>query len=80
MLRIGSPLGIEEIAGEPSTGDGALYDPFLGDVPKIMGDAAGTVRAADTLQFGTRNALCVILYLDLHRLTDTRPARRTAPA
>ncbi|KAH9921901.1 uncharacterized protein B0H18DRAFT_1086033 [Fomitopsis serialis] len=57
IMSFGSPLGTEEIAGEPSTGDGALYDPFYGDVPTILGDEGGVVRAADAMQFGTRNAL-----------------------
>ncbi|KAI0080817.1 hypothetical protein K474DRAFT_1636767 [Panus rudis PR-1116 ss-1] len=57
LLTIGSPLGIEEMAGEVSTGDGNLYNPFAGDVPEIMDDTAGLVRAVDALQFGTRNAL-----------------------
>ncbi|TFK55529.1 composite domain of metallo-dependent hydrolase [Heliocybe sulcata] len=57
LMTYGSPLGIEEIASEPSTGNGALYDPFFVDVPKILGDTAGITRAADALQFGTRNAL-----------------------
>lgn len=69
MLLSGSPLGLEEIQGEPSTGDGAPYDPFQADVPAVMGDVAGVLRAADALQFGTRNALYVT-YLP-HRTTLT---------
>ncbi|KZT29292.1 hypothetical protein NEOLEDRAFT_1085063 [Neolentinus lepideus HHB14362 ss-1] len=57
LMSYGSPLGIEEIAGEPSTGNGALYDPFTGNTPKILGDTAGVTRAVDALQFRTRNAL-----------------------
>ncbi|TFY54437.1 hypothetical protein EVJ58_g8865 [Rhodofomes roseus] len=57
LMSFGSPIGIEEIAGEPSTGDGLLYDPFLSDAPGILDDKGGMVRAADALQFGTRNAL-----------------------
>ncbi|TDL29918.1 hypothetical protein BD410DRAFT_823894 [Rickenella mellea] len=49
--------GLEEIAGEPSTGDGVPYDPLLGDVPSILDDSAQALRAVDALQFGTRNAL-----------------------
>lgn len=59
MMSFGSPLGIEEIAGESSTGDGSLYDPFRGDVPGILGDESGVVRAVDALKFETRNALYV---------------------
>ncbi|OCH94307.1 hypothetical protein OBBRIDRAFT_789441 [Obba rivulosa] len=57
LISYGSPLGIEEIAGEISTGDGELSDPFRGDVPRILGDSGGLLRAEDSLQFGTRNAL-----------------------
>ncbi|PSR73697.1 hypothetical protein PHLCEN_2v10616 [Hermanssonia centrifuga] len=57
LMTFGSPLGIEEIAGELSTGDGLLYDAYRGDIPSIVGDVGGVVRAVDALQFGTRNAL-----------------------
>ncbi|EGO27865.1 hypothetical protein SERLADRAFT_360423 [Serpula lacrymans var. lacrymans S7.9] len=57
LMSYGSPLGLEEIAGEPSTGNGPLHDSFLADVPSILGDAGGLVRAVDALQFSTRNAL-----------------------
>lgn len=57
LLTFGSPLGIEEIAGELSTGDGLTYDPYVQDIPNILNDVGGVVRAADALQFGTRNAL-----------------------
>jgi hypothetical protein len=57
LMTFGSPLGIEEITQEPSTGDGFLYQPYSGDTPKILHDTAAVVRAVDALQFGTRNAL-----------------------
>ena len=57
LMTFGSPLGIEEITQEQSTGDGLLYDPFSGNTPKILHDTAAVVRAVDALQFGTRNAL-----------------------
>ncbi|KZT06435.1 composite domain of metallo-dependent hydrolase [Laetiporus sulphureus 93-53] len=57
FMSFGSTLGVEEISAEPSTGDGALYNPLLSDLPEILGDRGGLVRAADALQFGTRNAL-----------------------
>ena len=80
LMSFGSPLGIEEIAGESSTGDGSLYDPFHGDVPNILGDKGGVVRAVDALKFETRNALYVsepslLLHPDLTRLW-TRLAHR----
>ncbi|TCD67498.1 hypothetical protein EIP91_012303 [Steccherinum ochraceum] len=57
FLTFGSPLGIDEIDSEPSTGNGPLHNPFVKDVPKIVGDPAGLIRASDALQFQTRNAL-----------------------
>jgi hypothetical protein len=57
LMSFGSPLGLEEIAGEPSTGDGVRYNALVNDIPRILGDAGGVVRAVDALQFGTRNAL-----------------------
>ena len=59
FMTFGSPLGVEEIAEEPSTGDGGAYDAFSADIPLVLGDVGGVVRAADALQFGTRNSLCV---------------------
>ena len=63
LLTFGSPLGIEEIAGEATTGDGLTYDPYVADVPEILNDVGGIVRAVDALQFGTRNALSVLILL-----------------
>jgi imidazolonepropionase-like amidohydrolase len=57
LMSFGSPLGLEEIAGEPSTGNGVLYNPLVDNIPSILGDIGGVVRAVDALQFGTRNAL-----------------------
>ncbi|GJE84554.1 composite domain of metallo-dependent hydrolase [Phanerochaete sordida] len=57
LMTFGSPLGLEEITQEPSTGDGALYNPYAADTPALLGDTGALVRAADALQFGTRNAL-----------------------
>jgi hypothetical protein len=57
FMSFGSPLGLEEIAEEPSTGDGGLYNAFTSNPPRILGDAGGMARAVDALQFGTRNAL-----------------------
>ncbi|KAI0340770.1 hypothetical protein BDW22DRAFT_1359586 [Trametopsis cervina] len=57
LMTVGSPLGIEEIQSELSTGDGLHFDALRGDVPSIMGDIGGLVKAVDALQFGTRNAL-----------------------
>jgi len=57
LMSYGSPLGLEEIHSEPSTRDGRSYDAFRDNVPKILGDVGGVVRAVDTLMFSTRNAL-----------------------
>ena len=57
LMSYGSPLGIEEIASEFSTRDGEYYDAFKGNVPKILDDVGGVVRAMDALMFSTRNAL-----------------------
>lgn len=57
LMTFGSPIGLEEIASEPSTADGSGYDAFNQDVPRIMGDSGAVVRAMDGLMFGTRNAL-----------------------
>lgn len=57
LMSYGSPLGLEEMAGEPSTGDGGLYDALKHNVPKLMDDVGGVVRAGDALMFQTRNAL-----------------------
>jgi len=57
LMTFGSPLGVEEIMLESSTGDGVLFDPLHGDPPAILGDKGGLVRTADALKFGTRNAL-----------------------
>ncbi|KAG5648919.1 hypothetical protein DXG03_000268 [Asterophora parasitica] len=57
LMSYGSPLGLEEMAGEPSTGDGKPYDAFAGNVPNILDDSGAILRAMDALMFGTRNAL-----------------------
>lgn len=57
LMAYGSALGLEEIAGEPSTGDGQLWNAFRVDLPEIIGDVGGVVRASDALQFSTRCAL-----------------------
>lgn len=59
LMTYGSPLGLEEIAGEPSTGGGLVLDPLKFDVPSIVGDAGAAMRAVDVLVFSTHNALQV---------------------
>jgi hypothetical protein len=58
FISFGSDLGLQEIAYEPSTGDGFLFDAFEKDVPMILKDPGGMVQAVDGLEFQTRNALC----------------------
>ncbi len=58
FISFGSNLGLQEIAYEPSTGDGFLFDAFEKDVPRVFRDPGGIVQAADGLEFQTRNALC----------------------
>ncbi|GLB33967.1 putative amidohydrolase [Lyophyllum shimeji] len=57
LMTFGSSLGLEEIAKEPSTGDGQPYDAFAHNVPDILDDPGAVLRAMDALMFGTRNAL-----------------------
>ncbi|KAH9045482.1 hypothetical protein EDB85DRAFT_35113 [Lactarius pseudohatsudake] len=57
FISFGSNLGLQEIAFEPSTGDGVLFDAFEKDVPRVLRDPGGIVQAADGLEFQTRNAL-----------------------
>ncbi|KAI9060397.1 carbohydrate esterase family 9 protein [Trametes sanguinea] len=57
LVTTGSPLGLEEIRSEPSTMDGYVLDPLTEDPPAISGGQDTFVRAADGLQFATRDAL-----------------------
>ncbi|KAI0639278.1 carbohydrate esterase family 9 protein [Trametes polyzona] len=57
LVTVGSALGLEEITSEPTTIDGYVFDPLTGAVPEIVGGKGAVVRAADGLQFGTRDAL-----------------------
>lgn len=59
MTSFGAPLGLGEIAGESSTKDGQVFDPLSGSVPSIVGGDGAVIRAADGLQFATRDALYV---------------------
>ncbi|TCD63037.1 hypothetical protein EIP91_006073 [Steccherinum ochraceum] len=57
LVTFGAPLGLEEIQGEESTQDGAVFDPFLGKVPSIVGGDKALIRAVDGLQYGGRDTL-----------------------
>jgi len=54
LLTYGSPLGLQEIEAEPSTGDGVVFDPLTGRVPELV---EGDIRAVDALQFAGRDTL-----------------------
>ncbi|KAJ4497806.1 hypothetical protein C8R41DRAFT_758876 [Lentinula lateritia] len=56
LLTFGSPLGLEEIASEPSTTDGRLFNSLAVDVPFVFHDVGGIVRAVDALMFDSRHA------------------------
>ncbi|KAH8116643.1 composite domain of metallo-dependent hydrolase [Phellopilus nigrolimitatus] len=56
LVSFGSPLGLEEIEGESSTSDGFVYDPLAKAVPNIVGGDTALIRAADGLQYATRDA------------------------
>ncbi|KAM5543998.1 hypothetical protein V8D89_002615 [Ganoderma adspersum] len=57
LISTGAPLGLQEIDQEPSTQDGYVFDPLTEGVPEIVGGAGALIRAADGLQFATRDAL-----------------------
>ncbi|KAF4563368.1 hypothetical protein EYR40_006911 [Pleurotus pulmonarius] len=57
LLTFGSPLGLQEIAGEATTSDGVVGDPLGSGLPALVGGEGAVIRAADGLQFSTRDAL-----------------------
>lgn len=57
LVAYGSPLGLQEIGAEVSTGDGVAPDALRGPVPAILGGDGTLIRAADGLQFGGRDTL-----------------------
>ena len=57
LVSTGAPLGLQEIDGEESTQDGYVLDPLTESVPEIVGGSGALIRAADGLQFATRDAL-----------------------
>lgn len=56
LVSAGSMLGLQEISSEDSTTDGEVFDPLSMNIPSILGEHV-LMRAADGLQFGTRDAL-----------------------
>jgi len=59
LLTYGSPLGLQEIEAELSTGDGPVFDLLTERVPKLVGGDISVVRAVDALQFAGRDSLFV---------------------
>ncbi|KAI1784439.1 composite domain of metallo-dependent hydrolase [Ganoderma leucocontextum] len=57
LVSTGAPLGLQEIDQEASTQDGYVLDPLTESVPEIVGGSGALIRAADGLQFATRDAL-----------------------
>lgn len=57
LVTAGSALGLQEIAYETSTADGAVYEPLLSNPPLLAGGTHYVPLAVDGLQFGTRDAL-----------------------
>lgn len=57
LVTFGSPLGLVHMEGETSTADGWVTDPLESLVPKILGGDVAVVRAADGLEFASRDAL-----------------------
>ncbi|KAN0129746.1 carbohydrate esterase family 9 protein [Lactarius tabidus] len=55
LISYGTSLGLSEIQGEISTGDGAVFDPLVVPVSPVAGQIL--VRAVDGLQFAGRDAL-----------------------
>jgi len=58
LVTYGSKLGLLEIAVEKSTADGTVFDPLTHAIPKILGEKT-VIRAADGLQYQSRNSLWV---------------------
>ncbi|EGO25215.1 hypothetical protein SERLADRAFT_414896 [Serpula lacrymans var. lacrymans S7.9] len=56
LVAAGSAIGLQDIAGEPSTGDGTVYD-VMKSIPSVVGGDSSIIKAIDGLQYGSRNAL-----------------------
>lgn len=59
LVTYGSPVGLQHIDQEASTNDGYVYDPLRKAMPDILGGDSAIIRAADGLQFASRDALYV---------------------
>ncbi|KIJ61513.1 hypothetical protein HYDPIDRAFT_31124 [Hydnomerulius pinastri MD-312] len=56
LVSSGSAIGLQEIAMEASTSDGAVLDPLEGSLPSVLGEGS-IIHAVDGLMFETRDAL-----------------------
>ena len=69
LVTYGSPVGLQHIDQEASTNDGNVYDPLRKTMPSILGGDSAIIRAADGLQFASRDALYVspmLLDISIH--------------
>ncbi|PBK90230.1 carbohydrate esterase family 9 protein [Armillaria gallica] len=57
LTSVGSPLGLADIDFEDSTKDGVVIDPFLSDIPSLVGGGEAIIRAVDGLQFASPDML-----------------------
>jgi len=62
FVSFGSPLGLQHIDQEPLTNDGIIYDPLLRPVPDILGGNSAIIHTVDGLEYGSRDALCVVRF------------------
>jgi hypothetical protein len=61
LTSFGAHLGSVEIAAEPSTNDGAVYDAFSENgIPKVVGGEESVIYALDGISFGGRDMLYVL--------------------
>jgi len=71
LVTYGSPVGLQHIDQEASTNDGDVYDPLRKPVPDILGGDSAIIRAADGLQFASRDALYVLSILQYSAINRT---------
>ncbi|KAK0220507.1 carbohydrate esterase family 9 protein [Armillaria fumosa] len=57
LTAVGSPLGLADIDSVDSTKDGLVIDPFLSEIPSLVGGEEAIIRAVDGLQFASPDML-----------------------
>ncbi|KAK0452688.1 carbohydrate esterase family 9 protein [Armillaria borealis] len=57
LTTVGSSLGLADIDLEDSTKDGLAIDPFLPNIPSLVGGGESIIRAVDGLQFASPDML-----------------------